>query len=155
VDTIREHIKHQLYHQQNELTQVKNHAQVELYSAQDVHAHETNKKASNVVEYQTRLKEVEISHYNFMVRLRRDHDALAGGLHEDFKRQFREVATDSERNVKVVRDEKETIMETELGELEEDKEKRSKLIEKKYEEVSAPMPWVSLIIYVLKLKLML
>jgi hypothetical protein len=137
IDTIKDHIKYLLYQQQNESTNLKNNAQVQLYSIQDDHAKGIDKKAINVKEYQTRLKEVEISHNNFMFRLHRDYDNRIEKLREEFKRRFHIVTMDSEKNIKAVRDEKEARMKSDAKVLEEDKEKQAKIVEKTYEEVSA------------------
>jgi hypothetical protein len=136
IESTKDHIKYLLYQQQNDYTTLKNNEQVQLYNIQQNNATDVEKKSFNVTEYQARLKEVEISHNDFMFQLHRDHDKQVEKLREEFKRKFHLTTADSEKNIKIIREEKEIRMKDEVKMLEEEKEKQTRIIEKVYEDVS-------------------
>ena len=135
IDKIKGNVKYFLYKQHNEITNRKNYSQVHLYNIQDVHAENVDKKIFNVTECHNQLKESETSQNNFMFQLFRKHDGRIGELREDFKRMVNVIETNSNRNIKTIRDEKEIIMKEKVNMLEEEKERETKSIEKKHEEV--------------------
>ena len=88
IESIKDHIKYLLYQQQNESTNLKNNAQVQLFSVQDEYAKGIDKKNTDVTEYQSLIKEAEVSHNNFMVCLHRDYDSRVDKMCEEFKRRL-------------------------------------------------------------------
>ena len=136
IESIKDHIKYLLYQQQNESTNLKNNAQVQLFSVQDEYAKGIDKKNTDVTEYQSLIKEAEVSHNNFMVCLHRDYDSRVDKMCEEFKRRFHIITAESEKIVKTIREEQDANMQNDVKHLEEEKEKQAKIIEKKYEDVS-------------------
>ena len=100
------------------------------------HKDGTNEKISNVEDFQARFKEAEISHRNFMIQLRREYDDRVKDLHDDFKRRFQELTVNSDRMIKLIREEKEAEMRADESRINEDKERQTREVEKKCEEVS-------------------
>jgi hypothetical protein len=142
LNDLREQIKHQLYQQQNELTQIKNQAQLEVLHFRNELSQVVSKKTLDIVEHQDVIKEAETAHYNFMTRLRSNRDEKVASLHSDFKRKFRQITEQSERNMKQIREEKEAvILDKKLKELEIERENQKKRLEQKYETVGL-MHWV-------------
>jgi len=141
LNDLREQIKHQLYQQQNELTQIKNKAQLEVLHVRRELSQVVSKKTLDIVEHQDIMKEAETAHYNFMTRLRSNRDEKVASLHSDFKRNFRQFTEQSERNMKQIREEKEAVMDQKLKELEIERENQKKILEQKYETVGS-MRWI-------------
>ena len=128
-------IKHQLYQQQNELTQVKNKSQLEVHHVHQEHSQAASKKACDIVEHQDVMKDAETAHYNFMTKLCSNHDKEISTLSNDFKMSFKQIREQTERNTKNIRDEKEVIMDIKLKELKNVREKLANRVEQKYIQV--------------------
>ncbi len=136
IHTVRDQIKHQLFHQKNELTQAKNQTQVKILKLNDNQINDNKDKIEYSEKFEERLKEIEISHHNFMVQLKRDYDLKVNKLHRDFKRKYREISVHSERNLKGLRERREVEEKVSFQQLEDDKYIRVENTRKAFEEVS-------------------
>ena len=135
LDDTRGGIKNQLYQQQNELTRVKNKAQLEVHHVQREYSQAASKNAYNVVEHQDVMKNMEIAHYHFMTKICSNHDEDISSLRDDFKRSFSQITEQSDRKSKNIRDEKEAIMDIKLKELGNERGIQTHRVEHKYEQV--------------------
>lgn len=135
IHSVRDQIKHQLFQQKNDLTQAKNETQVKILTLSDENASDNKDKIEYSQKFEERLKEIEISHHNFMVQLKRDHDLKVDKLHGGFKRKYREISVHSERNLKGLREKMELEAKVSFQNLENDKCLRVKNTSTVFEEV--------------------
>ena len=136
IHTVRDQIKHQLFQQKNELTQAKNQTQVKILKLNDDQINDNKDKIEYSEKFEERLKEIEISHHNFMVQLKRDYDLKVDKLHRGFKRKYREISVHSERYLKGLREKREVEEKVSFQQLEDDKYIRVENTRKAFEEVS-------------------
>jgi hypothetical protein len=136
VDSVNESIKVSLHQNQCDLIKRKYDSNVELYKLQLHHSLEQQKKEENALECQLYLKNMQVSHNNFLMQLNGDYSNDVKRLQDQFRIKFAGISLDSERKLKEIREESELILKDKLQELEDKKERKVQDISTKNEKVS-------------------
>ena len=126
IDSTKEEIKDRLFEQEHELTRTKNQSQREIHEVENRHSEVQKDVWSGVKEYRNRSKEVQVSHRNFMIQLRKEHKHRIASCRNDFKFESKEISTHYDRQIKQVREEMEEINKKELKAWEKEKEIQTK-----------------------------
>jgi len=134
IDKIKDQIRAQLYEQANELTQKKIDALLEHHSLQDQLDVSHKSLESDIIECNSRLDEMEIAHNAFLMKLRHEHDDRISELREQFKQNSKEITMQSERDVKRIKYNFESMMIKEIQKLEDEYSDQSKRLTKIHEE---------------------
>ena len=135
IDKIKDQIRAQLYEQANELTQTKIDALLEHHALQDQLDVSHKSLESDIIECNSRLDEMEIAHNAFLMKLRHEHDDRISELREQFKQNSKEITMQSERDIKRIKENFESMMMKEIQMLEDKYSDQSKKMTKIHEEV--------------------
>jgi hypothetical protein len=133
IKVMKQKVKHLLYEHQNNLSQLKAEAQLEM---------KVNNETSDETQMQLRgekrqlkmnLKEQELSHEDVIRNLKKSHDSFVTQLREQFQHQVKEIEDKYERKLRQLRDELDIRRKTEIHEIEERKNQQINTLMRNHE----------------------
>jgi hypothetical protein len=118
----KQRIKHLLYEQQNELTGLKADCNHSLKLDEDAHRGSEAHLKQDRRTLKVSLKEVELSHEDFVKSLKQEQDRTITALRADFERRAKELQLTHERRARVLREQLEANRKSEVQRIEQRKD---------------------------------
>ena len=132
-------IKHYLYENQNQLALGKVTLGKELQQFQSRQKHKEEDIELGRNNFEAEIREIENSHEEFLISLRRDHDSNMGKIREEYLQRTLEATKYMENNIQYAQNEIELKEEAEKKKLEENKDIQVKIMMDKHEKVRRPL----------------
>lgn len=121
IKVYKQRVKHLLYEHQNELTALKSEQERALKLSQDDFRDNERELKTDKRRLKLDLKEIELSHQDYLKSLKQDQDRRITMLRQEFERHARELQQKYERKRKAVRDELEARRKADAQQIEERK----------------------------------
>ena len=100
----KQRVKHLLYEQQNEITTAKTDSETSLKLSQDQHRSEEFELKTDKRGLKLELKEMELSHDDYLKSLKRQQDRNITLLRQEFERKSSEMHKNFDKKMKNIRD---------------------------------------------------
>lgn len=121
IKVYKQRVKHLLYEHQNEITTLKKDQEKTLQLAQDDYRGNERELKADKRRLKFDLKEIELSHEDYLKSLKQDQDRRITSLRQEFERHAKELQQKYERKRKAVRDELEARRKADTQRIEERK----------------------------------
>ncbi|CAF1219608.1 unnamed protein product [Adineta ricciae] len=121
VKVYKQKVKHLLYEQQNNISELKAETLAELKVAQETHNETENTTWKEKRELKVQMKDQELAQQEVVRNLKKTNETYISKLRDDFLRQAREIEEKYEKKLRDLREEMELRRKTEIHEIEERK----------------------------------
>ncbi|TMW57157.1 hypothetical protein Poli38472_003082 [Pythium oligandrum] len=121
IKVYKQRVKHLLYEHQNEITSYKKNQEQTLKLSQDEYRDNERELKSDKRRLKFDLKEIELSHEDYLKSLKQDQDRRITVLRQEFERHAKELQQKYERKRKAIRDELEARRKADTQKIEERK----------------------------------
>ena len=118
----KQRVKHLLHEHQNEVTHLKTDAEMALKLAQDGNAGAESELKKDKRDLKLDLKEMELSHEDYLKSLKQEQDRNITLLRQEFERKAKELQLKYEKKMKNVRDTLEARRKREIQRIEHRKD---------------------------------
>ena len=122
IKVYKQRVKHLLHEHQNEVTHLKTDAEMALKLAQDQNAGAESELKKDKRDLKLDLKEMELSHEDYLKSLKQEQDRNITLLRQEFERKAKELQLKYEKKMKNVRDTLEARRKQEIQRIEHRKD---------------------------------
>ncbi len=124
-----------MYENQHQLALGKVTLGKELQQFQSRQKHKEKDIELGRINFEKEIREIENSHEEFLISLRRDHDSNMGKIREEYLQRTLEATKYMENNIQYAKNEIELKEEADKNKLEENKDIQVKIMMDKHEKV--------------------
>lgn len=137
IKVYKQRVKHLLYEHQNELTQLKTEAETTLKLAQDEFRGAEAGLKKDKRSIRVDLKEIQLSHDDYLNSLKQDHDRSITLLRQEFERKLKEMHLKYEKKMRHVRQDLEAQRKADITRIEKLKDRHTQELMQGHEKAFA------------------